>query len=423
MGLKIVYCLSMIIVVVSLFHHNFKKLRLVLDFRLFFTAGYMYYLFIPFGLACVYPGKLMKTHFRGGMDYLEGVTEEKKLIALISIDLLYFCMIVFSGLHMKKAKNKPLIKRVSISTYQVTFFAAVMLFVFAVYLGRSLIGHGYAGEFQGGVRGPLTFAAHITVISLLMYLEKKGKLKKVAFFLVLIIQALVISTGTRMEGITTLIGVSLAILSLKGINSIKVSKMVPFVALVAVFMTYVGIARSGYTINGGSIVMVLFGEAIASDYSLFSSLSMNSSLPLVSNPLKIFVLLINLVPTVIYPNKWEVYYDLIYNGSVMFQNPAGAMSLHTSVMVFFGILGIPIFCLLLSIMLKYIRRMSEFVYYDSIGVCTFLLFRNGFETTMIKNLFECCVLFPFAVLCFGYFVGKEKCGESFFIRPLEKGNT
>ena len=408
MILTILYCLSWIVVIVLFVSQNLNKLNCILDFSFFFTAGFIYYLLIPFGLTCVWRGGLINNYFGMVGLFLYGVTDAQKIIALISIDLLYMSMIGFSGIHMNTVPKRSWIKQINDFSLWVTLVFSGILFLFALYLGRLLIGHGYSGEYQSSIRGPFTFAAHIASLSLLIYMERKESYSKVALCMLCIIQALVISTGTRMECITMMITVFLAILNLKRKKNVAIFKMILVVILAASFMTYVGIVRSGYAITKGIAVSVLMGEAIATDYSFFSSLGMNVKMPLLSNPLKLSVLLVNLIPTMLYPNKWEVYHNLIYNGSVKFANPAGAMSLHTSLMIFFGILGIPVFCLLLSIMLKFIRNMSEFVYYDAIGACTFLLFRNGFETTLIKNLFECCVLFPFFVICFNLLVVKAK---------------
>lgn len=56
MILTILYCLSWIVVIVLFVSQNLNKLNCILDFRFFFTAGFIYYLLIPFGLTCVWRG-------------------------------------------------------------------------------------------------------------------------------------------------------------------------------------------------------------------------------------------------------------------------------------------------------------------------------------------------------------------------------
>lgn len=397
------YLGSLGLIFFRLYRKNICNGEIKLDFNLFFTAGFLYYLFIPFGFICVFPGENVYKYFNAIYQHVRDVSESRLIVTLLSIDAIYFFMMFFSVLHANYSKNGVKVRTVKTHFYQVIFMLVLLIFTVFLYGARDLIGRGYYASYSVETRGPLTFAAHFTVTSLLMYLEKRNRIQKSAVTIVLLIQFIVMTTGTRMEAITTFIGLTLAILHLKGIKAMKVHKMITGTVIIAVFMTFVGIVRSGFDLSdiSGAFFRILFGEAVGANYSLFASIGMNKAFPLMSNPLALTLLFVNIIPSFIFPAKAKLYSEYIYNGTLKFINPYGGISLHTSVLIFFGLLGIPLFCLLFSLMLRYIRRISEFIYYDTIGMCTFVFFRNGFDTTIVKGFVENCTIFPLIIILIG----------------------
>ena len=390
-----IYWISVIGIIAYLLICNVKKRRITLDFKFFFTFGFLYYLLLPIGLALFGKNIAFMKYFEYAGKSISDTSDKMLIMLLISIDLFYICMMGLSRLHMKETSN--LVSVTSSSLLQCSMFGTYVIFLIVLIPAFPLLGRGYIGSYMGGIRGRLTLVTQLVVITFLLFIEKRSKLSLSSLFFTLFAEAIVLTTGTRMEFITSVIGISLSVLHIKKIHSLKLSHTLLFIVILAGLMAFVGVIRSKWNLKSDLLAMVLFGEAMGSDYSLFSSLLYNDELPLIGNPFILILMLSNILPSGIVVNKSVFFEDLVYNAEFQFNNPMGGLSVHTSLMICFGIIGIPLFCLILSFLLRVIRRISCFAYYEAIGTCTFMLFRNGFDTVIVKNLIECCIMIPLSI--------------------------
>jgi hypothetical protein len=158
-----------------------------------------------------------------------------------------------------------------------------------------------------------------------------------------------------------------------------------------------GVIRSGGGANDlKTIIFVFFAEPLFTSYSLFSYLAFNS-LSLIQFPIILLSAFINLVPTVFLPDKASL---LLYakDLGLVVQAPQGALNSFVSFNFNFGILGTIFVLICLGCFMEILRRrktdVSLTIYFMLCYSLPFSFFRDDFQVSLIKNMFEFAVIIP-----------------------------
>ncbi len=208
---------------------------------------------------------------------------------------------------------------------------------------------------------------------------------------------LLLGLGTRLNALAGI----LAVLTYWTVYRVRL-RYLSAAALMLLLLTgagLVGLLRLRNSISTLGILANLFGEPLFTSFSLFGFLG-DDRLPLVAFPRFLLGDLMNLVPTVLFPNKADFLVDPVDYGFTVF-SPLGALNSFVSFMINFGLLGSLAFMLLLGAGMAVLKRqrgaLARVVYAMLSSALAFTFFRDPFSVSLVKNMFEFSLLMPMIV--------------------------
>ena len=377
-----------------------KKYYLI-DHRLLFLFGYVFYFLTPylFGISDAFAGlpgvELYQSFFKK-------IPQEQlvsyAMITLTWLPSFYFGHFCFSLLKPYK-KSLRLFPQTEL-TKGVDFIAVMLTSALAVFafISRNSILGGY-GSYDISARGKMSTLLVLYNFFLVYQLISRQKVSYLLMAGAAVTALLLLSMGGRMYVMQTF----LVLLVYKTSFAAKRFSGMQFLVFgIAGFIlaTFVGLWRLGISFDPVTASYSLFAEPVFTWFSASAYLGSNQ-IPLFQIPMNFLTSFFNLLP-----NTFYNFQSLVVPTSRMalnYQNPLGADSLWTNVVINFGAAGSPFFFFITGFLLNFLRHNSEnsrfgATYY--ILVCAmipFQFFRDGFYL-LNKQLFFNFLLLPAIVL-------------------------
>lgn len=378
----------------------------LLNFNSIFTIGFVYYLIIPYYFFVFASNQYVISTFSGVNNYAVSISENNKILYLLSIFLFYASMTYFSKRHLQNINIENIIgAEYSNSNFlKFCYFIIATICVYFVFKFRNHIGIGYTdANFEVQQKGSfISFSLLLYILSFLIKNPKDSVFNK--YTLLYFIFAFIIMTmGGRIYFITTIF--CILIFRTHYYKSIKIKNMIMILLTAGFLFSIVGIVRMHGNISLDSIFFTFFAEPIFTSYSLFSCLEGNE-LPIINFPYDIIFSAYNLIPSFIIPNKKDILDVAIKMSGLNYVSPLGARSVFTSLMINFGILGIPFFSYVISLYLKMIKKININLYFFTTSCFLFIFFRDPFYISIIKLLFEFGFIIPFILLILNKYFSK-----------------
>lgn len=331
-----------------------------------------------------------------------------KLLYLIFIAVLVLVSYIASiktkrSKTLKKEKNKISTKfnhkRFIIIGYILTFISLIYLII-----NHDVFFKGYTIEYSGVInRGSFAALSLVYLAYYLIYLsyEDRKHYNFIVFSTVLfLLNILLLSLGTRMYVISTIL--CLLIYFEAEFNYLKHIKYIaPIIVISIVIVTFIGAIRSGFE-NFSLELMIINSllEFLYTSISLLTFLS-NSIRDLINFPIILLSYLVNLVPSFLMENKLDFVIQLS-STSYPIYSPGGALNLYVDLIVNFGILCSIIFFYFsskgLTMLSEYSNSKIKRIIYSLItSFLFFSFFRDGFTSSLIKNILEFSIIIPLAL--------------------------
>lgn len=343
-----------------------------------FFGGFVYYLILP--LIMGYNDLLLET---SSMNiFFEKFIDERSLklyIILCAILFISFYLGSISALAFtKKTKNKNeklyfvnAKKKCDINL----FFLYSLCFINQILIlsHRSILFTGYSSEYQVGFLGQVATFNCLYLFLYLYSVEIHGRNTKLLLSLLLENSIVLIGSGSRMF---VLIPVVSFIVYLFDKGKIKFGKLFVVSICGIAFFLIVGVLRSNGSIDLSSLLYIGMGEPLFTWISAATFLSNNAEIHLIDYPANFMGTFINLIPSVIFPNKGNYIASINYD----FDTPLGACSIITSLYGNFGLLITPWVVYIGGFLLTVLRYsksvFAQILYYCCCGVIPFLMFRD-----------------------------------------------
>lgn len=384
--------------------HFIKKRYFLVNFESLFTLGFIYYLIVPYFFFVFKKDQTVIKMFNGVYNYVKQISELNLCLYIVSIFLLYFSAMHFSKYHLIKNTNikEKKLKTSFVINYKFVYFLLLSLCVFYTYKFKNFLGRGYLDESNmTGDKGTfISFTLLLYIVSFFLVSPKK-KVFTIYTFIYFIFALIIMTMGGRLYFLTTLISVFVFFCNYK--IRIRIKYLVFSIFILALLFSIIGVVRQGNKISIELILFIFLGEPILTSYSLFSCLSMNT-LPVLKFPYEFLFGCINLIPSFILPDKISILNSFANMTKVDFVSPVGAESIFTSLIVNFGIFGIPLFMWFLSLVLRYIGKINQNLYFFAISWFVFTFFRDPLYVSMWKILFEFVYLFPVLLMINNQFI-------------------
>ncbi|MBO1263995.1 hypothetical protein J3A84_02925 [Proteiniclasticum sp. SCR006] len=313
-----------------------------------------------------------------------------------------------STFHFSKKKLWPLIGLI------------ILIIVYYLVIFSDSFFKGYNSQISNvAQKGPLISALQVLLAISLIITSittsknsefKSYKIINVSFIIYLVGSLLVLSLGGRLYFISGLFAIIVYISNReKSFNIWIASSLFIFTIIL---MGLIGVWRaSSINIDSSNVLYNLFQEPIYTSYSLVDFLRTEQH-KLIEVPRLLASEFLNLVPTILAPEKLEYISKPIDFGYHIY-NPSGALHAYVSFAINFGLLGsIPIFGILglgLGILKGKTNAFSQTMYSLVSSHLVFTFFRDGFVTSIIKNLFQYSILVPILIGLYLIIINKIKC--------------
>lgn len=403
-------------------HSSIKKKLVEINHITLFSVGYLYYFVLPIfiGINSFFSSK---SSMQMWYIIFDNITEINLLQYLIIILLMYSSFIL--GAYKIEFNKNKLIQRnklkknlyFSNSILNIFIMFLIIILMYFIFKLKSLFFTGYtnSANFNGFQKGSFVAFSLVIFCFMLIYSNKTSQainqfdknknfyqiLNNKFLYLYLFTSFLVLSMGGRLYFASGMI----SILVYKSVyfSRIKLKNLLIAIISFALLMGFIGVYRSvgNGEIDFSDIVFNLFQEPIFTSFSLIKFIQ-DGHFDLLNSPKFLTSHFINLVPTALFPNKLdyillpEMYGYFIYN-------PIGAFSLFVSLIINFGILGSAIFLYFFGNIMGRIKYrvnsiLSKTIYVMISGFIIFTFFRDGFETSLIKNILEFSIIIPIIII-------------------------
>lgn len=373
----------------------------LIDHKILFFFGYIFYLFIPFFIGVYNPFKGF-----GGMDMFQGFFDlipKIKLQSYILITLSWLPAFYLGHFFYKFFKPfKRSLKKfpVSFTSYGTSYIAFLLIIVLVLftYISRdSLLGNYQI--YDSGARGKMSTLLVIFNFFLLYQLLSNQKVSYVLIIGTIITALILLSMGGRMYVIQTFI-IYLVYKTSFAPKRWKIFQIILFAFAALVIGSWIGTYRMGTTFNINKGLYSLMAEPVFTWFST-STFLIGNDIPLVNFPSNFLTSFLNLVPNTIISLK--SFMVSTQGMGYVYQNPLGADSVWSTFIINFGSVGSFFFIFLTGFMLNFLRHLSEnnrfwAAYYILVcGMLPFQFFRDGFYI-INKQLFFNFLLLPALIL-------------------------
>ena len=404
--------LVLIIIECYSIYKYYKKTGKIFNHLTLFSIGFFLYLILPnlIGEIGLYKDEEFLYTF---YQIYNNITIVNKLISYIFIFLIY---ISFSLGTLIKKKKKILedIKEIENEdkSKKINLFKiiGIILFILVIVYGVLYKDIFFKGYLANSAYSRGSFAALVLVVfsySLLYTLNKiknGQKLWKAILNPYVIIYSLttilLLSIGTRMYFIANVFTI-LVLLEYK--NKINFKKSIIAVFITVLVVGIIGMVRSSYGFSISGMIKNLLVEFLYTGLSLIKFIEIGT-VELIKFPKFILSSFINLVPTIIFPDKLNYVLNPMDYGYVIY-NPQGALSIYVELMINFGFVGSVIIAFISGYSLDKLRRkatdniLSLVIYSMISGFLIFSIFRDSLQGSLIKNILEFSVILPTIYYC------------------------
>jgi predicted secreted protein len=169
--------------------------------------------------------------------------------------------------------------------------------------------------------------------------------------------------------------------------------------LVAVVSGLYGMIRLGESVTADGVLRNLASEPLFTSFSLFNFLGRVDP-PRFAWPRFLLGDLVNLVPTVVMPNKAALLVQPDAHGYPIF-SPLGALHAYVSWVINFGSVGMVLAIGFGGYLLSRLRLVphhaARVAYAMASAFCTFSVFRDPFSISLVKNVLEFSLIVPIAL--------------------------
>jgi hypothetical protein len=377
-----------------------RKIYLI-DHRLLFLFGYIFYLFTPYFLGTGrifegYPGiDLYQSYFQ----LLPANRLQTYLLVTLSWLPAFFLGHYFYELFF--ARPASLLKYPTSPVSQSMWVVSILLFLLLIvftYLARNSILGNYA-NYDVGARGKMSTLL-IIFNFFMMYLLIGEKAKPILIMSgTVITAAILLFMGGRMYVFQTFI-IMLVYKTSFSSQRWTVPKIILFSGLGMLVGSAFGLWRMGSALGFESASYSFFAEPAFTWFSTITFLS-NNEIPLFNWPANFLSSFVNLVPNTLV--SLRPYLVSLESMAAGYKNPLGADSVWSTIVINFGSIGSVIFIFITGFFLNFLRDnsyRSRFgaVYYIMVcGMLPFQFFRDGFFI-LNKQLFFNFLIFPASIL-------------------------
>lgn len=289
-------------------------------------------------------------------------------------------------------------------------FLALGVAVEAVYIVvlRNDFFRGYtAGDVVSnlGPRGSFTaVGVFLLSLALLYSLKRQESLPNISFrnaishhfFVIYFVVAIL---GLSLGGRLYFFSLILMLLVYRSVYFQKINYRPLFLFLTAalILVGAIGTLRLGASASFSEILFNLAVEPLFNSFSLLQFL-VDGKLELVNTPIFLAGDLINLLPTVLVPQKTDFLPRPEDYGYHVY-SPLGSLSSFFSFMINFGILGTMVFMFLMAFLLQMLRSqgrslLSRTIYIMVSGWLATTFFRDDFSISLVKSIFQYSIFFP-----------------------------
>lgn len=380
---------------------NKSRKYYLIDHKILFLFGYVFYLWTPYVLGTMnafndYPGvQLFQNYFkRIGQDKINAYI----LITLSWLPAFYLGHFAFKLLvpYKRSLQLYPATVITQTASYLgIILFTVMVLFI---YVSRNAL-IGSFDNYNVGPRGKLSTLMIVYNFFLLYQLVSRQRVSSLLATGTIITSLILLLSGGRLTALQTF----LAYLIYKTSFSPKPWKTWHIVTFgIAGFLigTFVGVWRVGADFSLEHAFFSLSAEPLFTWFSTGSFLAQNS-IPVINMPLNFITSFINLIPnTVFNANQFVIPVGAM---GYHYVNPFGADSIWTSLIINFGIIGSFLFIFMTGFALNFLRHLSEnsrfsAVYYIlACAMLPFEFFRTGFFI-LNKELFFNFLFLPVVFL-------------------------
>lgn len=220
-----------------------------------------------------------------------------------------------------------------------------------------------------------------------------------------IVGGLVLSLGGRLyflSGVTMLL-----VYYCVYVRAIPYRLFFTFLLVVLPLLGVVGTLRLGIGVSGEGIFVSLISEPLFNSFSLLQYLH-DGHFDLIRFPIFLLGDFINLVPSVLLPNKATLLPNPTDYGYTVY-SPLGALNSFFSFMINFGLIGTVLAMGAVGFFLQLLRAratnvLSKTIYVLICGWLPTSFFRDPFSISLVKTVFQFSILLPALQVCLASFV-------------------
>jgi hypothetical protein len=303
----------------------------------------IYYFIIPCFYFFFLPEEKIMKAFMPIYKYAKQASDINKLLYILFIYILYFSFVLSSD-YFEKMKIRQLRLSCNIIIPKILYTFFLLLSFYILYRNKNALFKGYLTDYGVLERGPLVSVSLIifSLFVIISIIDKK--VNKIFCILYFIIAFLILSMGTRLYFLSTLLSVISLIITYE--KKFKVKSFLLLLFILLVIFSSIGLLRNKDRLSFDGIIFIFLGEPFFTSYSLFSFLALNK-LPFGNFPKELIVSFFNLMPTYLFPNKVEIINNMI-STKYQYVYPLGAQSLFVNCMINFGLIGSILFIIIFS---------------------------------------------------------------------------
>lgn len=388
-----------------------------IDHRHLFIFGFFFYLVSPLwvGMTDIFRGLPGVDLYREWFSMIPGEQLRIYLVVIACwIPSFFFGHFIAGILAPHERKPGLSLFPANATTFGISYLAFIFMIVMIlfIYLSRGSLFGGY-GSYDIGARGKMSTLLVVLTFFILYQWVSRQNVSVMLIFSAVVTSLLLLSMGGRMYVFQLLVIILIYKTSFSAKRWSGTQLLMFGVAGFVIAVTF-GLVRMGASVDGEKAAYSLFAEPAFTWFSTTSYLSANE-VPLFNFPSNFLTSFFNLVPNSLFSLKPYI----VSTASMVknYQNPLGADSIWSTLVINFGSIGSCLFIFatgFLYRLLQFISTRSRFMAVFYIMMCSILpfqFFRDGFYILHKQVVFN-FLLLPFILLTvlnlFLYLVGKKQ---------------
>lgn len=409
--IKFMLTINLLVPIFFILKESVNKNKIVINHIMLFSLGFIYYWVIP-----IFIGNNGWFYERASMDLWYSIfyrVDNQSLLVYLLLILLFYLSFLLGSIFARKFKYKGIKVKMDFTNKALNpiwlFFILLTLPFLYRFRGAFFSGYNLIGV--NAQKGSFISLSLIVLSLTLIYLSNlknngqfsfKKLIKNKYSGLYITLSLLIISLGTRLYFLTGII-IVLTFYS-TFFKKLDFMKTLVIMSLLVIGMGLIGITRgSTADITWSRIMFNIFQEPLYTGYSLIAFLD-KSNFEMFQAPIYLLSSFINFLPTFILPNKLDFIHHVSESSYPIF-NPLGALNSFTSFMINFGFIGTILFLFIFGFYMEKLRGndkspLSMTIYSMVSGFLLTTFFRDGFESSLVKNIFEYSIVFPILIVIF-----------------------